>query len=228
MVALGDADDRERPIKPSTGNGRRHGPPGGTERGRPVAAGGFRSGHVNCRPHCTGEDFERFSATVFVVASIGNAVSLSQLRSEYPVNSVNMPFTRRQVLAAGATTGFAAIAGCSADCGFFGRRMSNAGEIAVDSMEFVPADATIVEFSQLPKPERELLRKAIKSGGVQMCMDSEGEQTNALYSFGERTRDNDSYLSYKDRYYGLYVGITDQLYVATAGEFDYPDGNPCC
>lgn len=106
--------------------------------------------------------------------------------------------------------------------------MSHDGTIAVDSTESVPGDATVVQFSQLSKSEQELLRAAIENGAVQICVDDEGERADAIYAFGNRTTGNESYLSYKGKYYGLYVAITDQTYVATAEDIDLPDGNPCC
>ena len=141
---------------------------------------------------------------------------------------VNMPFSRRQALASGLAMGFATIAGCTSDCGFFGQRMSHTGTIVVSPIESVPTDATIIQFSQLSEPEQKLLRTAIEKGAVQICMDDEGEQTDSIYRFGNRAAGKESYLSHENEYYGLFVGITDQSYVMTAEDIDIPDGNPCC
>ncbi len=139
-----------------------------------------------------------------------------------------MPLNRRQVLVSGTAIGFSAMAGCSTDCGLFGQGMPHDATIAVDRMESIPEDAIMVQFSQLPEPEQKLLRTAIEEDAVQVCMDDEGERTEAVYSFENRVAGNQSYLSYENEYYGLFVGITDESSVMTADEIDFPDGNPCC
>lgn len=142
-----------------------------------------------------------------------------------------MNVTRRRLLAAGVTTGAASLAGCSGGCvqglPIVGTNMPNDGEVAVGPVESIPADATVIEFSSLPKAERSLLRTAIEDGVARACMSDESESAEALRSFASRTSVESSYLSHEGDYYGLWVRITDVVSASTA---DPPEGdeNPCC
>lgn len=141
-----------------------------------------------------------------------------------------MNVTRRRLLAAGAMIGTVTLPGCSNECGlpFFGTSASHEGVIAVELTDSIPAEATVVEFSEVSSSEQSLLRTAISDGAVKVCTKNEGERTDALYSFADRLDIHTSYLSYEDEYYALLVGIEDVGYAATAEDVDVPKGNPCC
>lgn len=141
-----------------------------------------------------------------------------------------MALHRRELLAAATATGTAALAGCIGSCGLGfppGVDQPHDGEIAVDPVDSVPGNGSVVSISDLPDDERSLLRTAISEGVVRACMDADGgERADALRSFAGRTG-RETYLGDGSDRYALWVRVTDIVHATTA---DPPsdDGNPCC
>lgn len=140
-----------------------------------------------------------------------------------------MAMTRRDLLASGGAVGALALAGCTGRCGpslpFLGPSMPQDGAVGVEPVESAPEDATVLQFSELPDSERALLRTAVESGGVAVCLDG-GGRAEALRSFTDRV-EFESYLRYEGRLYGLAVRVTDQVLTGT-GSLPDTEGNPCC
>lgn len=141
-----------------------------------------------------------------------------------------MTLHRRELLAAATATSAAALAGCIGGCGLGfppGADQPHDGEIAVDPVDSVPGDGSVVELADLPEAERSLLRMAISEGVVRACMDGDGEKrADALRSFAGRTG-RETHLGDGSDRYALWVRVTDIVHATTA---DPPsdDGNPCC
>ena len=141
------------------------------------------------------------------------------------------PLTRRRLLSIGTAVGSTALAGCIGGCNqglpFLGTGMPHDGEIAVERVDTVPEQATIIDFSALPDAEQSLLRTAIKESVVRVCLDDSGEQADALRSFANRIDGASAYLAYESNRYALWVRVEDMVVAGTASP---PEGDedPCC
>lgn len=139
-------------------------------------------------------------------------------------------FTRRRILAIGATIGSTSLAGCSGGCSqglpFLGTGMPHDGEIAVERTDSVPDQSAIIQFSELPGTEQSILRTAVKEGVVRACMDGGGERADALQSFANRMTAEPSYLAYESDHYALWVRVEDMIYGGTASPSE-SDEVPC-
>lgn len=129
--------------------------------------------------------------------------------------------TRREILRVGSPAASLVLAGCSSlsfspfDCPDSHSAVIKAEPVNLSSNEANSVDPII--FSELPKAEQAIVRKAIKDGVYRVCPAASSADWEELNSFADRTlkhgKDNvDTYLKFEGEYYRLRVRIEDLVY----------------
>lgn len=121
---------------------------------------------------------------------------------------------KRRTLLAVAGVVPASLAGC------FGEIPSDAVVTAVQ--ESPPEHAPVVSYDDLPRAEQRIARTAVEEDRYHACP----EVPAAVRSFGDRfTEHEDSYLTYHETGYAMYIRIADATWADSAPA---PENEPSC
>lgn len=136
--------------------------------------------------------------------------------------------SRRSIIAAAASIATAGLAGCSAaplsrqstpECDEMHEAIVNIKEVSLSSAK--REDVDLLQYSNLPDAEQEIVRTATKEDQYRECMGSDGF-SERLYSFRDRvsehaTENHHAYLTYQETTYAVALRLGDAVYT------DLPD-----